>query len=152
MRIPPPEMRLSRRSCCISTTARSSDLPTCPRRPSGPSRSSQPHSNWLERSRPVPYRGRHVGFFDEVAHRLAADFTSRSTHPPPPQLVPATRGVVVSHPHSGRPGTPPTCGGEFLGQNFLHDRSVMNAIVQTVARTDGHIVEVGAGDDALTYA
>jgi hypothetical protein len=21
-----------------------------------------------------PYRGRHVGFFDEVAHRLAADF------------------------------------------------------------------------------
>jgi 23S rRNA (adenine-N6)-dimethyltransferase len=28
----------------------------------------------------------------------------------------------------------------------------MNAIVQTVARTDGHIVEVGAGDDALTYA
>jgi 23S rRNA (adenine-N6)-dimethyltransferase len=47
----------------------------------------------------------------------------------------------VSHPHSGR--------HEF-GQNFLHDRRVIDAIVQTVARTDGPIVEVGAGDGALT--
>jgi 23S rRNA (adenine-N6)-dimethyltransferase len=49
----------------------------------------------------------------------------------------------VSHPHSGR---------HELGQNFLHDRGVVDAIVLTVARTDGPIVEVGAGDGALTYA
>jgi 23S rRNA (adenine-N6)-dimethyltransferase len=49
----------------------------------------------------------------------------------------------VSHPHSGR--------HEF-GQNFLHDCGVIDAIVQTVARTDGLIVEVGAGDGALTRA
>jgi 23S rRNA (adenine-N6)-dimethyltransferase len=47
----------------------------------------------------------------------------------------------VSQPHSGR--------HEF-GQNFLHDRGVIDAILQTVARTDGPIVEVGAGDGALT--
>ena len=58
----------------------------------------------------------------------------------------------MSHPHSqGRLGVPPACGGEF-GQNFLHDRSVIDAIVQIVARTDGPIVEVGAGDGALTCA
>jgi 23S rRNA (adenine-N6)-dimethyltransferase len=92
---------------------------------------------------PLPYRGRHVDFFDEVAHRLAADLTSRSTHPPPQQLVPATRGVVVSHPHSGR---------HEYGQNFLHDRGVIDVIVQTVERTDGPIIEIGAGDGALTGA
>jgi 23S rRNA (adenine-N6)-dimethyltransferase len=49
----------------------------------------------------------------------------------------------VSHPHSGR---------HELGQNFLHDRGVIAAIVQAVDRTDGPIVEVGAGDGALTCA
>ncbi len=49
----------------------------------------------------------------------------------------------MSHPHSGR---------HELGQNFLHDRGVIDAIVQTVARTDGPIVEVGAGNGALTCA
>ena len=49
----------------------------------------------------------------------------------------------MSHPHSGR--------HEF-GQNFLHDRGVIDAIVQTVAHTHGPIVEVGAGDGALTCA
>jgi 23S rRNA (adenine-N6)-dimethyltransferase len=49
----------------------------------------------------------------------------------------------VSHPHSGR--------HEF-GQNFLHDRGVIDAIVSTVARTDGPIIEIGAGDGALTHA
>jgi 23S rRNA (adenine-N6)-dimethyltransferase len=49
----------------------------------------------------------------------------------------------VSHPHSGR---------HEYGQNFLHDRGVINAIVHTVAGTDGPIVEVGAGDGALTCA
>jgi 23S rRNA (adenine-N6)-dimethyltransferase len=58
----------------------------------------------------------------------------------------------VSHPHSGRLGAPPACGGELLGQNFLHDRGVIDAIVETVARTDGPIIEVGAGDGALTRA
>jgi 23S rRNA (adenine-N6)-dimethyltransferase len=47
----------------------------------------------------------------------------------------------VSHPHSGR---------HEYGQNFLHDRGVIDVIVQTVARTDGPIIEVGAGDGALT--
>jgi 23S rRNA (adenine-N6)-dimethyltransferase len=49
----------------------------------------------------------------------------------------------VSHPHWGR--------HEF-GQNFLHDRGVIDAIVRTVAHTDGPIIEVGAGDGALTSA
>jgi 23S rRNA (adenine-N6)-dimethyltransferase len=49
----------------------------------------------------------------------------------------------VSHPHSGR---------HELGQNFLHDRGVIAAIVQAVDLTDGPIVEVGAGDGALTCA
>jgi 23S rRNA (adenine-N6)-dimethyltransferase len=49
----------------------------------------------------------------------------------------------VSHPHSGR---------HELGQNFLHDPGVIAAIVQAVDLTDGPIVEVGAGDGALTCA
>ena len=49
----------------------------------------------------------------------------------------------MSHPHSGR---------HEYGQNFLHDRGVIDAIVQTVARTDGPIIEVGAGDGSLTGA
>jgi 23S rRNA (adenine-N6)-dimethyltransferase len=49
----------------------------------------------------------------------------------------------VSSPHHGR--------HEF-GQNFLHDRGVIDAIVDIVARTDGPILEVGAGDGALTWA
>ena len=40
--------------------------------------------------------------------------------------------------------------GHELGQNFIHDRAVINAIVDIVSRTDGPIVEVGAGDGALT--
>jgi 23S rRNA (adenine-N6)-dimethyltransferase len=47
----------------------------------------------------------------------------------------------VSFPHHGR--------HEF-GQNFIHDRGVIDTIVDIVARTDGPIVEVGAGDGALT--
>lgn len=47
----------------------------------------------------------------------------------------------MSSPHRGR--------HEF-GQNFLHDRGVIDTIVGIVARTDGPIVEVGAGDGALT--
>ena len=49
----------------------------------------------------------------------------------------------MSHPHSGR---------HELGQNFLHDRGVIDVIVQAVDRTDGPIIEVGAGDGALTCA
>ena len=49
----------------------------------------------------------------------------------------------MSHPHSGR---------HEYGQNFLHDRGVIDAIVQTVARIDGPIIEVGAGDGSLTGA
>jgi 23S rRNA (adenine-N6)-dimethyltransferase len=49
----------------------------------------------------------------------------------------------VSHHHSGR---------HEYGQNFLHDRGVIAAIVQAIERTDGPIVEVGAGDGALTCA
>lgn len=47
----------------------------------------------------------------------------------------------MSHPHSGR---------HEYGQNFLHDRNVIDAIIGIVARTHGPIVEVGAGDGALT--
>ncbi|HET6731094.1 23S ribosomal RNA methyltransferase Erm [Mycobacterium sp.] len=47
----------------------------------------------------------------------------------------------MSHPHSGR---------HEYGQNFLHDRCVIDVIVDTVAHTTGPIVEVGAGDGALT--
>jgi 23S rRNA (adenine-N6)-dimethyltransferase len=49
----------------------------------------------------------------------------------------------VSHPHSGR---------HELGQNFLHDRGIIDVIVQAVDRTDGPIIEVGAVDAALTCA
>lgn len=49
----------------------------------------------------------------------------------------------MSHPHSGR---------HEYGQDFLHDRGVIDAIVQTVGLTNGSIVEVGAGDGALTCA
>jgi 23S rRNA (adenine-N6)-dimethyltransferase len=49
----------------------------------------------------------------------------------------------VSHSHSGR---------HEHGQNFLHDRGVVDAIVLTVDRTGGPIVEIGAGDGALTRA
>jgi 23S rRNA (adenine-N6)-dimethyltransferase len=47
----------------------------------------------------------------------------------------------VSSPHHGR---------HEHGQNFLRDRCVIDNIVEIVARTDGPIVEVGAGDGALT--
>jgi 23S rRNA (adenine-N6)-dimethyltransferase len=47
----------------------------------------------------------------------------------------------VSSPHRGR---------HEHGQNFLQDRGAIDAIVETVARTDGPILEVGAGDGALT--
>ncbi|MCT7660776.1 23S ribosomal RNA methyltransferase Erm [Mycobacterium deserti] len=47
----------------------------------------------------------------------------------------------MSSPHQGRHET---------GQNFLCDRSVIAAIVEIVAGTEGPIVEIGAGDGALT--
>jgi 23S rRNA (adenine-N6)-dimethyltransferase len=47
----------------------------------------------------------------------------------------------LSCPHHGR--------HEF-GQNFIHDRAIIQAIVDSVASTDGPILEVGAGDGALT--
>lgn len=47
----------------------------------------------------------------------------------------------MSSPHHGRHET---------GQNFLRDRRVIRRIVDTVARTDGPIVEIGAGSGVLT--
>ncbi|OSC40347.1 23S ribosomal RNA methyltransferase Erm [Mycobacterium decipiens] len=47
----------------------------------------------------------------------------------------------MSYPHAGR--------HEF-GQNFIHDRNVIDAVIAAVARTPGPIVEIGAGDGALT--
>lgn len=47
----------------------------------------------------------------------------------------------MSSPHHGR---------HELGQNFLCDRRVVADIVEIVSRTTGPIVEVGAGDGALT--
>lgn len=47
----------------------------------------------------------------------------------------------MSSPHLGR---------HEHGQNFLHDRRVIDAIVDLVARTDGPILEIGAGGGALT--
>jgi 23S rRNA (adenine-N6)-dimethyltransferase len=47
----------------------------------------------------------------------------------------------VSQPHHGR--------HEF-GQNFLSDRAVIDAIVELVSSTTGPIIEIGAGDGALT--
>ncbi|MFC9972404.1 23S ribosomal RNA methyltransferase Erm [Spirillospora sp. NPDC127200] len=41
-------------------------------------------------------------------------------------------------------------GRHELGQNFLTDRRVIGAMVDLVARTDGPIVEIGAGGGALT--
>lgn len=41
-------------------------------------------------------------------------------------------------------------GRHELGQNFIHDRAVISAIVDLVASTDGPIIEVGAGGGALT--
>lgn len=46
--------------------------------------------------------------------------------------------------------SPPHQGRHEHGQNFLHDRGVLDTVVEIVARTDGPIVEVGAGDGALT--
>jgi 23S rRNA (adenine-N6)-dimethyltransferase len=56
---------------------------------------------------------------------------------------------VSSPHHKGRLGVPPACGREH-GQNFLHDRGVIETIVEMVSRTDGPILEIGAGDGALT--
>nr|WP_030678943.1 rRNA adenine N-6-methyltransferase family protein [Streptomyces cellulosae] len=40
-------------------------------------------------------------------------------------------------------------GRHELGQNFLVDRSVIDAIDAVVARTKGPILEIGAGDGVL---
>jgi 23S rRNA (adenine-N6)-dimethyltransferase len=48
----------------------------------------------------------------------------------------------VSQPHHGR--------HEF-GQNFLSDRAVIDAIAELVSSTTGPIIEIGAGDGALTW-
>lgn len=42
-------------------------------------------------------------------------------------------------------------GRHELGQNFLIDHTVINALVGAVADTAGPIVEIGAGDGALTF-
>ena len=47
----------------------------------------------------------------------------------------------MSSPHHGR---------HEAGQNFVHDRAVIRSIVDIVSRTNGPIVEIGAGDGALT--
>ena len=49
-----------------------------------------------------------------------------------------------------RPGRSSRLGRHELGQNFLVDQSVVNAIVGLVTRTDGPIIEIGTGDGALT--
>lgn len=41
-------------------------------------------------------------------------------------------------------------GAHELGQNFLRDRGTIGRIVDLAARTDGDLVEWGAGDGALT--
>lgn len=46
----------------------------------------------------------------------------------------------------------PSHGRHEFGQNFIHDRTVISAVVEAVARTDGRILEIGAGDGALTIA
>jgi len=46
--------------------------------------------------------------------------------------------------------SPPHQGRHEYGQNFLHDRGVIGTVVEIVARTDGPILEIGAGDGALT--
>ena len=41
---------------------------------------------------------------------------------------------------------------KHLGQNFLHDRSVIDKIVQAIdPRPDDAIVEIGPGQGALTF-
>lgn len=47
----------------------------------------------------------------------------------------------MSSPHHGR---------HELGQNFLSDRHVIADIIEIISRTTGPIIEVGAGDGALT--
>ncbi|CAM3863618.1 23S ribosomal RNA methyltransferase Erm [Nocardiopsis rhodophaea] len=49
------------------------------------------------------------------------------------------------HPHARHHG-----GRHELGQNFLVDRGVIATVADLVARTSGPIVEIGAGDGALT--
>ncbi len=44
----------------------------------------------------------------------------------------------------------PHGGRHELGQNFLTHRPTVHRIVDLVARTDGDIIEIGAGDGALT--
>lgn len=41
-------------------------------------------------------------------------------------------------------------GRHELGQNFLIDRTIITTFVDLVAETDGPIIEIGAGDGALT--
>ncbi|MDX1549062.1 MAG: rRNA adenine N-6-methyltransferase family protein, partial [Lysobacter spongiicola] len=41
---------------------------------------------------------------------------------------------------------------KHLGQNFLHDRSVIDKIVQAVNPKPGdHLVEIGPGQGAITF-
>lgn len=44
----------------------------------------------------------------------------------------------------------PNIGRHEFGQNFLSDRAVVDTIVEMVSSTAGPIVEIGAGDGALT--
>ncbi|MCV7279234.1 23S ribosomal RNA methyltransferase Erm [Mycolicibacterium flavescens] len=44
----------------------------------------------------------------------------------------------------------PHHGRHEFGQNFIRDRRVINTIVDLVAQTTGPIIEIGAGDGALT--
>ncbi|WP_240796219.1 rRNA adenine N-6-methyltransferase family protein [Streptomyces sp. RFCAC02] len=46
--------------------------------------------------------------------------------------------------HTHRPGR------HELGQNFLIDPAVIDTVVGLVAATGGPVVEIGAGDGALT--
>ncbi|MEU3624291.1 23S ribosomal RNA methyltransferase Erm [Amycolatopsis coloradensis] len=41
-------------------------------------------------------------------------------------------------------------GRHELGQNFLIDRNTIETVVKLVAATDGPVIEIGAGDGALT--
>jgi len=43
-------------------------------------------------------------------------------------------------------------GRHELGQNFLNHFKTINYIVDTVAKTEGSILEIGAGDGAITHA
>lgn len=44
----------------------------------------------------------------------------------------------------------PHHGRHEFGQNFIRDRRIVDTVVDLVARTTGPIVEIGAGDGALT--